>query len=201
MRRILACCLALLLLLGAVPFAAAENAAATQADPVYRDENVTVTVESISVSGTAVNAGFRVSCPEDRSCTLFAKVSEEMMTEEDVFVLLKKMKNLGAGNIMYHCKPGESILCEFVWDLEDEWDYSIVSALDHIPSVSITVEPTCVSVPLQTDRFPKAAGFTMLEFKGDILLENYVIPDEGFTREELNDLFLGAFSLQFTKGE
>jgi hypothetical protein len=75
-------------------------------------------MESLTVTGSTVKAGFRVSCPKKRSCTLLPNVSKDLM-EEEVFTALRKMKAIGGGTISYRCRPEESILCEYVWDLED----------------------------------------------------------------------------------
>ncbi len=197
MRKTLSCFLALMLILSSVPFAFAENAAAEQPEPVYRDDNVTVALEYLTVTGSTVKAGFRVSCPEKRSCTLLPNVSKDLM-EQEVFTALKKMKAIGGGNIMYRCRPVESILCEYVWDLEDNWNYSILSLF---PSENPITELACVTIPLETGSFPKTAGFTLVETNGDCDIGQYIFLNEGINQEELRSVILGTVSLQFTAKE
>ena len=205
MKSMLLIFLALMMLFGVAAAGAAEAPSvnteeAVSEEPVealYRDDNVTVTLDYLQTEGSTVKAGFRVSCPEKRSCILLPNVSKDLM-EEEVFTALRKMKAIGGGTISYRCRPEESILCEYVWDLEDNWDFSVLSLF---PSENPITDLACVTVPLETGSFPKAAGFTLVETNGDTDIDQYIFLNEGINQEELRSVILGTVSLQFTAKE
>ena len=172
MKKLFLICTVFALVLSAVPSLAEEIP-----DAVYRDECVTVTVDHITVSDRMVSAGFIVSCPEGRSCIVLPNFREEMMSSMDWFEALRMIRQIGGGKVAYPCRPGKSILCEFVWDLNQVYDYSSALAAlllvmvfsDTFPADSFQdLEPDAVPVPLKTDLFPAVAGFTILEGTGDI---------------------------------
>ena len=201
MKRILLFCLALMLTFSSVPFALSEDTSASEPEaqpPVYRDENITVTAEYMTVEGNTVKAGFRVSCPENRSCIILPNVKDELLTDEDGFVTLRKMREIGAGQVIYNCAPEQDTLCEYIWDLDEVYDYSVLSLF---PSDDPIVELTPVSVPLKVDSFPKVAGFTIVESLGDLTVGIDMFLKEGIQQEVLKDYLQGAISLQFSAEE
>ena len=201
MKRILLFCLALMLTFSSVPFALSEDTGASEPEaqaPVYQDENITVTAEYMTVEGNTVKVGFRVSCPENRSCIILPNVWEELLTEEEGFNVLIKMKEIGAGTLIYNCAPEQSTLCEYIWNLDEVYDYSIISLF---LSDDPIVELTPVSVPMKAESFPKTAGFTIIESLGDLTVDINMIIAEGIQQEVLKDYLQGAISLQFSAGE
>ena len=65
MRRLFALCMLLVLALGAVLPAVAEEKVP---EPVYQDESVTITLDHITRTEDIIHAGFLVSCAEDSTC-------------------------------------------------------------------------------------------------------------------------------------
>ena len=63
-----------------------------QGGPVYRDEAVTVTVDSITTDGKTVRAGFLVECAENRACVITTNIPEDWMTSIDVIEALRAVK-------------------------------------------------------------------------------------------------------------
>ena len=204
MKRILLFCLALMLTFSSVPFALSEDTGASEPEaqaPVYQDENITVTTEYMTVEGNTVKAGFRVSCPWNRSCIIFPNISKELLTDADSPDAMRKLKETGAGEMMYDCAPEQSTLCEFVWNLDENYDGSLYSLFPTEDPENPLIPLTTVSVPLKADSFPKTAGFTIIENMGNIRVNFDVFLQIGIEIKELSDYIQGVISLQLSAEE
>ena len=165
-----------------------------QGGPVYRDEAVTVTVDSITTDGKTVRAGFLVECAENRACVITTNIPEDWMTSIDVIEALRAVKRAGAGKVVRYCESGQSILCEFEWDLDKIYDtpFTFIAA-----PFETGIQGQTVSLSLSASGFPETAGFTLVECTGDYdTLLNDAIAGAG--GEGLQEAVTGIICLQFS---
>lgn len=165
-----------------------------QGGPVYRDEAVTVTVDSITTDGKTVSAGFLVECAENRACVITTNIPEDWMTSIDVIEALRAVKRAGAGKVVRYCESGQSILCEFEWDLDKIYDtpFTFIAA-----PFETGIQGQTVSLSLSASGFPETAGFTLVECTGDYdTLLNDAIAGAG--GEGLQEAVTGIICLQFS---
>ena len=165
-----------------------------QGGPVYRDEAVTVTVDSITTDGKTVRAGFLVECAENRACMITTNIPEDWMTSIDAIEALRAVKRAGAGKVVRYCESGQSILCEFEWDLDKIYDtpFTFITA-----PFETGIQGQTVSLSLSASGFPETAGFTLVECTGDYdTLLNDAIAGAG--GEGLQEAVTGIICLQFS---
>ena len=204
-KSIMLACLALLIMFNTAPSGVTEALSANTEEAVseaedealYRDDNITVTMDYLLTAGTTVKAGFLVSCPENRSCIVIPNFSMAV-AEEEVFQTLKAIKEIGNGNIAQECKSGESTLCEFVWDVNETYDYSFLSM---IPAEDAKLQLKEASAQLTTGAFPATAGFTLLECNGDVRANSDALFSGLIHDPDIAQVFLGTVSLKITSKE
>ena len=204
-KSILLICLALMLVFNAAPSGVTEAPSANteetiseeQDDVLYQDDNVTVRWDYLLTAGTTVKAGFKVSCPENRSCTVVPNYSQALK-DEDESTITNAIKKIGNGETTQECKPGESILCEFVWDVNETYDYSFLSKY---PADDPVVQLTEVSAQMTTGDFPAIAGFTLLECNGDVSIDPQFLLFGRLNDPEMPHYIMGAVSLKITSKE
>ena len=173
------------------------NASAqTQTDKsiVYSDDIMSITLDNMTVSDTTIKVGFKVICKENYSCLIIPNINEKMLTAVDGFTALQAFKAIGAGNLEYFCNPCESTLCEFEWDLNLIYDYSLIPL---VFSKSINLSARLISVPLKTAVFPKVAGFTIIEYKGDVYSKTNELLGQYITASEYCESVISTLNFQF----
>ena len=116
------------------------------------------------------------------------------MTSIDVIEALRAVKRAGAGKVVRYCESGQSILCEFEWDLDKNYDtpFTFITA-----PFETGIQGQTVSLSLSASGFPETAGFTLVECTGDYdTLLNDAIAGAG--GEGLQEAVTGIICLQFS---
>ena len=186
MRRLFALGM-LLLALGTVFPAAAEEKVP---EPVYQDESVTITLDHMTRTEDIIHAGFLVSCAEDSTCGIIPHYDGKLWAEDsdvDFIDAMKMIKQTGGGKLAYTCPAGQSVMCEFAWDLKEIYDYAPMGCLFPIalpelagenvdfswlgifgPS-AVEMEPENVIVSLDAE-LPEKVGFTFAVGTADMVV-------------------------------
>lgn len=204
-KSILLICLAFVMVFNAAPSGVPEAASVNtekrisrkQDDVLYQDDNVTVTLDYLLTAGTTVKAGFKVSCPENRSCIVVPNYSQALK-DEDESTITNTISKIGNGETVKKCRPGEKTLCDFTWDTNETYDYSFLSKY---PADDSIVQLTEASAQMTTGDFPPIAGFTLLECNGDVSSDPQFLLFGMLNDPDMPHYIVGAVSLKITSND
>ena len=96
---------------------------------LYQDSLISITLLNWRTENKKLYTTISFSNIGDQCCTIMPNCTKEMTKKMDGLSAIRKMKEIGSGKMYYSCPSGESLECEFVWDLKEVYDISIYAAL------------------------------------------------------------------------
>ena len=137
-----------------------------------------------------VNDGGKVTLVQGQKGLWHTSDAEEAEYEDsdvDFIDAMKMIKQTGGGKLAYTCPAGQSVMCEFAWDLKEIYDYAPMGCLFPIalpelagenvdfswlgifgPS-AVEMEPENVIVSLDAE-LPEKVGFTFAVGTADMVV-------------------------------
>lgn len=96
---------------------------------LYQDSLISIMLLSWRIENKKLYTTISFSNIGDQCCTIMPNCTKEMAKEMDGLSAIRKMKEIGSGKMYYSCPSGETLECEFIWDLKEVYNISIYAAL------------------------------------------------------------------------
>ena len=96
---------------------------------LYQDNLISITLLNWRTESKKLYTTISFANIGDQYYTIMPNCTDEMTKETDGLKAIRKMKEIGSGKMYYSCPPGETLECEFVWDLKEIYDISFYASL------------------------------------------------------------------------